>query len=534
MSVEGALVSDAHADLIDMLPDAIVACDADRRTVLWNPAAERLYGFSRAEVLGRRLSELLATEFPMPLIEMFETLVDTGEWHGDLVQHAKDGRELNVESHWIARRDDAGGFAGVLAVDRDITARLEDHSERERHEATAERERLHGRLSRAQRLESIGQLAGGVAHDFNNVLAIIINYAALIVGELDEMEQNPHPECWVAMRQDLAEIQTAADRAARLTHQLLSFSRHDVGNPVAISLNDSVRGLEELLRRTIAEHITLVTSLAGDLRAVRVDPGQVDQILLNLAVNSRDAMPEGGTLTIDTANVEVDVEYAAPRPELEPGPHVRLRVSDTGIGMVPQVAERAFDPFFTTKPFGQGTGLGLATVYGIVTQAGGHAKFYSEPGVGTTFSALFPVAREPVSTVPEKPRATPTRTAAGVQTILLVEDEEALLEVTRRILVRAGYEVISAETGKAALAAASAHPGTIDLLLSDVVMPGMLGHQLAAALRERRTGLRVLYMSGFAGSVFDGAVEMEGAELIEKPFTAPALLERIAALARPG
>jgi CheY-like chemotaxis protein len=259
---------------------------------------------------------------------------------------------------------------------------------------------------------------------------------------------------------------------------------------------------------------------------VLIDPGQVEQILVNLAVNSRDAMPDGGTLRIETANVEVDAAYAAARPELSPGPHVRLRVSDTGVGMAPETSRRAFDPFFTTKPAGQGTGLGLATVYGIIQQAGGRCQVYSEPGVGTTITVLLP-ATDQVSRHVEPPEASPTRRCE--ETILLVEDEDALREVTKRILLAAGYEVIVAINGLEALRVAEAHAGWIHMLLSDVVMPQMNGPQVAERLLAQRPSTRVLLMSGFAQPILDSGGHLgAGIALIEKPFSGPALLAKIA------
>jgi two-component system, cell cycle sensor histidine kinase and response regulator CckA len=276
------------------------------------------------------------------------------------------------------------------------------------------------------------------------------------------------------------------------------------------------------LRRTLGEHVELHSSLAGDLYPVLIDPGQVEQILVNLAVNA----PDGGALRIDSANVDVDEAYAASRPELAPGAHVRLRVSDTGIGMSSETLQRAFDPFFTTKPAGQGTGLGLATVYGIIQQAGGRAHIYSEPGVGTTISVLLP-ATEQASASAAPPPASPIRRCE--ETILLVEDEQALREVTRRILTAAGYQVIVAPDGLEALQLAEAHGAQIDVLLSDVVMPQMNGPQLAERLLERRPSTRVLLMSGFAQPILDSGGHLDpGVALIEKPFTGPELLGKVA------
>jgi signal transduction histidine kinase len=397
---------------------------------------------------------------------------------------------------------------------------------RERQEADAERERLQNQLHQAQRLESLGQLAGGIAHDFNNLLAVIINYAAFIANDLDAASAVDGDERWRGTREDVEQISLAGERASHLTHQLLSFARREVVQPEVVDVNDVVSHVEQLLRRTLGEQVELQSSLAADLRPVLIDPGQLEQILVNLAVNARDAMPEGGTLRIDTANMDIDDDYAASRPELAPGPHVRLRVSDTGTGMPSETVQRAFDPFFTTKPPGQGTGLGLATVYGIVQQAEGRSEIYSEPGIGTTFTALLPATDRTASFADRRVDAPALR---GEATILLVEDEPALREVTRRLLTGAGYQVIVAANGPKALLAAGEHDDAIDLLLSDVIMPQMPGPQLAERLLQERPAVRVLLMSGFAQPILDAGGHLEaGMALIEKPFSGPRLLAKIA------
>jgi signal transduction histidine kinase len=413
-----------------------------------------------------------------------------------------------------------------MEVNRDITARLESAREREQLRAEAERERLQNQLHQAQRLESLGQLAGGIAHDFNNLLAVIINYAAFIANDLDAASGIEGDTRWRSTREDVEQIRLAGERASHLTHQLLAFARREVVQPEVVDVNDIVSDVEQLLRRTLGEHVELDSSLASNLRTVLIDPGQLEQILVNLAVNARDAMPDGGTLRIDTANIDVDEDYAASRPELSPGPHVRLRISDTGVGMPPETVQRAFDPFFTTKPPGQGTGLGLATVYGVIQQAGGRSQIYSEPDVGTTFTVLLPATNQ-VTASAEPTGNSPVR--RGEETVLLVEDEQALREVTRRILAGAGYHVIVAENGTDALRVADMHKGQIDLLLSDVIMPQMPGPQLARALLERRPSVRVLLMSGFAQPILDSGGHLDaGMTFIEKPFSGPGLLAKIA------
>jgi len=646
---EAPLMASALAAQLELALDAIFARDAQRRITFWNKGAQETYGYSAREALGRRPQDLLRTEYPLPLERIEQIVAERGGWEGELVQHAKDGRRLVVESRWAAHYDERGNLAGLLEVNREVTHRLADQAamlecapdafvgvggdglimlvnaqtetlfgyareeligcplatlvperfrerhethraayfedprvrpmgegrlyarrrdgsefpaeiclssvqtadgavalaairdvserlaaaeERERLRAQAEREKLRNQVEQTHRLESLGQLAGGIAHDFNNLLAVIINYAAFVADDLEGASRTDGGARWQGTRHDLRQVRMAAERAAQLTHQLLAFARREVVQPEVIDVNDVVGDVEQLLRRTLGEHVELTSSLQKGLLPVLMDPGKLEQILVNLAVNARDAMPDGGVLRIDTANVQLDEEYVSARPELSAGPHVRIRVSDTGTGMSQEVLERAFDPFFTTKPQGEGTGLGLATVYGIIKQAGGRAQVYSEEGVGTTFTALLPAteltqaqrAREEQARAQE--RMPPP--AAGGETILLVEDELALRAVARRILTRAGYRVIAVASGVEAIALAATELEEIDLLLTDVIMPQMQGPQLAERLREARPELRVLFMSGFAQPILDSRGTLgEGVLLLEKPFSAPALLERV-------
>jgi len=526
----GAAESVGAADQLDGLADAVIGCDADRRIIQWNHAAERLYGFTREEALGHRPGDLLSTRFPAARIEITRILSDTGGWHGHLVHETKDGREVTVESRWLARYDERRRLVGATAVDRDVTARHEDRREHRLLTESAEDEVLKGRLRSVQRLESVGQIAGAVAHDFNNMLAVIVNYSALVGRELAALVRaDPDQARWPSMSADVDEIVYAAERAGRLTHQLLAFSRQTQPNPVPVDLNESVREVEDLLRGTLGARVELVIDLPGETASVCADPAEIEYMLINLATNSRDAMPDGGTIVIDASEVEIDAGYARSRTDLLPGRHVRLRVSDTGTGMAPAVAERAFDPFFTTKPLGESTGLGLANVLDSVRRIGGHVELQSEPGIGTTVTVLFPVAGGPADGQALNGAATASDPVDA--TILVVDDEVALLEGTRRILAQAGYRVITASGGGEALDAARARPGQIDILLTDVAMPGMRGDQLANALREDSPALRVLFMSGFAGAIVRSATDLAGEELIEKPFTEPRLLERVARLA---
>ncbi|HSZ14647.1 MAG TPA: ATP-binding protein [Solirubrobacteraceae bacterium] len=526
----------AHHPLLELIPDAFLAIAASGEIMLANAQTEALFGYPRGQLVGRPVELLLPERFaamhrahragyfadprPRPMGAGLE-----------LAGRRRDGSEFPAEISLSSIELD-GTLLATAAI-RDISERIAVVSERDHLQVEAEKERLQNQLQHSRRLESLGELAGGIAHDFNNLLAVIINYATFVGEDLDSGAYARDLDKRRAMRADVEQISVAAERAAHLTHQLLAFARREVVQPDVVDVNSVVTAVGQLLKRTLGEHIELRHELDPDLRPVLIDLGQLEQILVNLAINARDAMPDGGVLTIDTANVELDTAYTAQRPELTPGRYVRVRVSDTGVGMPREVVERAFDPFFTTKPAGQGTGLGLATVYGIVQQAGGRAQIYSETGVGTTFTALLPPTQEPPAS---PPRAVDPSLLQGDATILLVEDEPALRDVTRRILTGGGYRVIAAEDGVAALAVAGELTGPIDLLLTDVIMPHMNGPQLAERIRRSRPTTVVMFMSGFAQPILDsgGHVE-EGAVLIEKPFSGSGLLAKVGeALNREG
>jgi nitrogen-specific signal transduction histidine kinase/CheY-like chemotaxis protein len=385
-------------------------------------------------------------------------------------------------------------------------------------------DRTQERLAQAQRLESLGQLAGGVAHDFNNLLAVILNYAAFAAEELAAATESDWAGRCGSARDDLGQISRAGEQAASLTRQLLAFARREVVQPKVLDLDTVITTVEDMLHRTLGEHVELVTSLAGDLLPVLADPGQLEQVLVNLAVNARDAMPGGGTLTIDTSNITVDAESIAGGSESPLGHQVRLRVSDTGAGMTREIIEHAFEPFFTTKSDDGGTGLGLATVYGILKQADGHIRIYSEPGGGTTFSITLPATTQ--AAAPQTPEITYERTPSG-ETVLVVEDEAALREVTRRILARNGYHVITAASGPEALEIVRNYQDEIHLLVTDVVMPHMLGKEVAEQILLIKPETEVLYMSGYARPVLASQGRLEpGVALVEKPFSAADLLAK--------
>jgi two-component system, cell cycle sensor histidine kinase and response regulator CckA len=377
---------------------------------------------------------------------------------------------------------------------------------------------LQEQFLQAQKMESVGRLAGGIAHDFNNLLTVINGTADLVMRNLDYLDPRRH---------DLEAIRQAGDRAATLTGQLLALSRRQILQPEIVNLSEVVGDMRGMLRRLIGEDIQLVFNLSAQLRRVRVDPGQIEQVILNLAVNAQDAMPNGGTLLIETREVTVDPLHAAAYPGAPPGPHVMLAVSDTGVGMDDATRQRMFEPFFTTKALGKGTGLGLSTVYGIVEQSNGTIWVYSEPGQGTTFKIYFPCHDQ----LPSPPPVHTHTSTVGSETILLVEDERAVRNLTKRILQAAGYTVLEAGNGSDALALIESHRGTIDLLLTDVVMPGMNGRELAARIASLRPGIKVLYTSGYTDdAILRHGVLDDTSRFISKPYTPLDLTRRVRSL----
>jgi PAS domain S-box-containing protein len=526
---ESRLAESWFRGLFETAPDAILGVAPSGRIALANAQAELLFGYSKAELIGQLVDILVPAaardRHAGHRIRYLADPVPRPMGAGMLLSaRRRDGSEFPAEISLSALQTEDGIL--VSAAVRDITGRTEARTERERLRAAAETERLESRLHQSQRLESLGQLAGGVAHDFNNLLGVILNYASFIGEELAAAAAEPGGgHRWDATRRDVDQIQRAAERATELTHQLLAFGRREVVRPQVLDLNDVIMTVQDMLRRTLGEHVELETALQSDVWQVLADPGQLEQVLVNLAVNARDAMPAGGRLTIDTGNLLVDPGYAEQRPGIKTGPYVRLRVSDTGTGMPHDVVERAFEPFFTTKPKGEGAGLGLATAYGIITQADGHLQIYSEPGLGTTITAMLPATQEqPVQTEPQPV----SRRIPGGETVLVVEDEEAMREVTRRILTRNGYQVITASGGAEAIALARGKPADIDLLITDVIMPRMQGKEVADRLHGVCPQIRVLYMSGYAHPVLASQGTLDaGVMLIEKPFSEASLLEKV-------
>jgi PAS domain S-box-containing protein len=510
--------------LLEAAPDAMVCVDGAGMISLVNAQTERLFGYSRAEMVGQPV-EMLVPE-PVRGVHPAHRAAYTTDPRPrpmgagmELAGRRRDGSTFPAEIS-LAAIDTDEGILVTVAV-RDVTERLEAAAERERLKTQAERERLERQLQQSQRLESLGQLAGGVAHDFNNLLGVISSYANFVAKAVKTQAADVS---WESVLADVEQVELACDRAAALTRQLLTFAHREVAQPRVLNLNDVVTGVLKLLQRTLGEHVELATDLDQDLDLALADAGQVEQILVNLAVNARDAMPGGGTLTILTSNIDVDQAYAATRASLAPGRYVRLNVSDTGTGMPPEVIDRAFDPFFTTKPKGEGTGLGLATVYGIVSRSGGDIRIYSEPGLGTTITLLLPVTDRS----PPVEAGSPGAVAGGNnELVLVVEDEAALREVTRRTLADNGYQVIVAANGQAAIEAASGVT-RIDVLVTDVVMPGMQGREVAERIRAIHPGAGVLHMSGYTEGLLSTQGVLEpGINLIEKPFTEGSLLAKM-------
>lgn len=520
----------AHAKIVGLLeatPDALVVTDAKGFIVLANAQTSRLLGYTRDELVGQPVEMLVPGErrrahvvyrtryvakpVSRPMADQAKNVVD-GE---QLMAQRKDGTRLPVDISLSSLQTDDGLL--IAAAIRDATGRLAAQAENRRLAAVAEQERLARQLQQNQRLDTLGQLAGGVAHDFNTLLSVIVNYATFVADEVGAAG-GTEPGRWGPVARDLEQIQRAADRGIELAHQLLAFGRREVSRPRPMSINTVVA---DVCRKLGGERMQLRSRLADDLWPVRADPAQIEQVLVNLALNARDAMPGGGTVTFSTAN-EVFTEHTD---VVWPGRYVRLRVADTGAGMPPEVMARAFEPFFTTKTKGAGNGLGLATVHGIVTEAAGSIRISSRPGHGTTFTILLPATDEPP---PAGEKAAVLRSAGSGETVLVCEDEPAIREVARRVLARNGYEVIVADDGLHAIRVARAHTGPLHLLLTDVVMPQVLGKEVAEAIRAVRTDIRVLYMSGYARPVPAGSGTLDaGAGLLEKPFTEEGLLAAV-------
>jgi len=500
-----------YIDLYENANDMIFTLDLLGNFTSINRAAYASFGYRVEELLGKGLQDVLTPEsFEYAMTTLQRALAEKSDLMGiqpwEFEGLKKDGTKVLLEVRARLILED-GNVMGVQAIARDIT---------ERKQSEEEKVFLQEQLRQSQKMEAIGRLAGGIAHDFNNLLTIIGGYSALSFLELKE--EDP-------LKGNIRAVQKATERAANLTRQLLAFSRRQPMEMKVLDLNATLRDMDKMLRRVIGEDIKLVTHLAEDLGRTKTDPGQIEQVIMNLVVNARDAMPEGGRLTIETANVELDEAYVRGHVGVKPGRYLMLSVSDTGAGMSQEVKERVFEPFFTTKETGRGTGLGLSTVYGIVKQSGGNIWVYGEPGKGAAFKIYLPRVDEPTEVFKEKLVKDLPR---GSETVLLVEDEEEVRKLAAQILKRQGYKVLEAPQGGDALLICEQHQTPVHLMLTDVVMPGMSGHQLAKRLKSLQPEMKVLYMSGYTdNTIVQHGVLVEGVNYISKPFTVDALARKV-------
>ncbi len=494
--------------LFEFSPLTTLHLDNQGTVLSWNPAAERMFGWSAAEVVGGPLPMVPEEKWEESSIIIHRIRQGEQVTGLEIRGQRRDGTWIDLSLSIAPIRDAQGKVCGMVDIVEDITAR------KLAEEALHQKEE---QLRKMQKLEAIGQLAGGVAHDFNNLLTGIMGYADLLLLGQDPSD----PLCHY-----VKEIAHTANRAASLTRQLLAFGRRQVLQPQPLNLNSLIDNMHHLLRRTVREDVELAISLASELGTVRADPGQMEQVLLNLAINAGDSMPQGGTLAIATANLDLDEDFASRHPEIAAGPYVTLSVSDTGTGMDQETLSRIFEPFFTTKQLGRGTGLGLATVFGIVKQSGGHILCTSRPGQGTTFTVCLPritETQEQASPVPQHLEA-----ARGSETILVVEDAEVVRRVTSQVLQSRGYTVIEAADGWEALALGEQYPGPIHLLLTDVIMPGINGLEVAERWLARRPATRVIFMSGYSEDLMGHPEHMRnGVCFLQKPFTTALLARKV-------
>lgn len=499
-------------------PHAIFVKDSKGRFTFVNKAVADAYGRPADQIIGMTEADFNGHgEEVQRFIEDDRQVLNTLKPKliaDEQLTNSKTGETRSFQTLKVPLQLPGSNEVQILGVATDITE--QKHAQR-----ALENSEL--QLRQSQKLEAVGRLAGGIAHDFNNLLTVILGYSEMLMqSELSDQSQ-----------ERLTEIYKAADRASALTRQLLAFSRKQVLKPQVLHPNALVEGTEKMLRRLIGEDIEVITALSPNVSKISADPGQIEQVLINLVVNARDAMPDGGKITIETANVVLDEAYADLHLAVKPGSYVMLAVSDTGVGMDAATRKQIFEPFFTTKELGKGTGLGLSMVYGIVKQSGGNIWVYSEVGKGTTFKIYFPVAEATV-TAPEHKEATAMSTDKAIETILLVEDEEMVRNLTTNILREKGYRVLAASNGDEAMDIANAHVGVIDMLITDVVMPRMNGKQIAELVTRKHRGIPVLYMSGYTDEaiVHHGVLD-QGTNFIEKPFTSQALTTKVRSVLHP-
>jgi PAS domain S-box-containing protein len=508
---------DRLAAVVEQTGESVVITDVDGRIVYTNAAFTHITGYERQEVLGRRPDFLRGESQPAERAAAIrDALLEGRPWAGQSLDRRKDGSQRNMDLVITPRRDESGAIIGTTVIGRDVT-----------------RERtLEVQLLQSQKLEAVGRLAGGVAHDFNNLLTAIAGYAEILKSEIDA--DDPRAD-------DVVEIQRAAARATQLTAQLLAFSRRQILNPRALDPHTVVTGIAPMLKRLLGEDVELVVVARAGLGPILADPGQLDQVLVNLALNARDAMPKGGRLEIEVGQVDLSDESAANHAgrrigahvggeeERRGGTYVVFGIRDAGVGMSPELLERAFEPFFTTKGPGKGTGLGLSTVLGIIEQSDGFIEVESEPGAGTQFRLFLP--KTSVSAAETAPTTAHAADMSGSGTLLVVEDEEPVRALLSRILAGAGYTILAAATGEQALDLEAHHGGRIDLLFTDVVLPGMSGRELAEALTSRRPGMLVLYASGYNEEMVAArGVLNPGISYLAKPYTSDEVLHRVRSL----
>jgi PAS domain S-box-containing protein len=491
------------AAIVDSSDDAIIGKDLNGVVTEWNRGAERMYGYTAEEIVGNPLVTIVPKDHHEEIARILET-VRQGESvkYLESLRIAKDGKVLNVSISVSPIRDTSGKIIGASTIARNIT----------------EQRRAEDQLRQAQKMEAIGRLAGGVAHDFNNILGIIVACSELL---RDRVSAIP------GLQQYVDNIRKASDRGASLTRQLLAFTRRKPAHPIVMDLNERLRETAKLLRPLMGDDVEVMLVNRAGAALIEADPGQIDQIVMNLAVNARDAMPKGGKLILETSEVNFDDAFARQHPPMTAGHYVLLAVSDSGIGMDQSVVSRIFEPFFTTKEVGKGTGLGLANVYGIVQQSQGHVFVYSEPGKGTTFKVYLPSAEEKIERVGIS-ETQPELAKAPEATILLVEDDELIRGLTRQMLEEYGYRVLEASDAVSALKLVQINGNRFDLVLTDVVMKGMSGPELIRELNQANLAPKVIYMSGYTGDLIGGHdFENTGSTLLEKPFSRASLLKAV-------
>jgi PAS domain S-box-containing protein len=491
------------AAIVDSSDDAIIGKTLDGIVTDWNRGAERIYGYTAEEIIGKPLITIVPPERHEEVTRILQT-VGRGESvrYLESVRVSKDGKLVNVSITVSPIHDSAGNIVGASTIARNIT----------------EQRRAEDQLRQAQKMEAIGRLAGGVAHDFNNILGIIVACSELL---RDRVSAIP------GLSQYIENIHKASDRGASLTRQLLAFSKKRPSSPIVMDLNERLRDTARLLRPLMGDDVEVTLANRSAATLIEADPGQIDQIVMNLAVNARDAMPKGGKLILETSAVSFDDAFARQHPPMTPGDYVLLAVSDSGVGMDAGIVSRIFEPFFTTKEVGKGTGLGLSTVYGIVQQTQGHIFVYSEPGRGTTFKVYLPSAEDKI----ERDRDTevqPDFTECAKATILLVEDDELIRGLTKQMLEEHGYQILEASDGVSALKLAHLNGSRFDLVLTDVVMKVMSGPEMVRELNKLNLAPKVIYMSGYTGELIgERDFEEAGSTLLEKPFTRAALLKAV-------